>query len=113
MPAALWERAVKLAGEFGAYATAGALKLSPGSLYEKLKRAKAADVAAPASTRFVELGHVPVVSTAAASPHSQPERHPLVLEVTGERGQRLLLRLSDEGQLSSILPLVRECWDQR
>ena len=60
MPAALWERAVKLAGEFGAHATAGALKLSPGSLYERLKRAKDADVAAPASTRFVELGHGPI-----------------------------------------------------
>ena len=100
MPAALWERTVELAGEYGAYATAGTLKVSPGSLYDRMKKSKCGGAASPGAT-FVEVGRV------SGTPH------PLVLEVTGERGQKLSLRLHGEEQLSSVLPLVRECWGQR
>lgn len=110
MPEPLWRAAVGLAREHGVYAAAQALQLSYDSLR---RRAEAVSVArrvrgdggpgheSPAT--FVELP--PALTVAPAGPGG------LVVEVVGQNGQRLTVRLRG-GELD-VAELIRACWSGR
>jgi hypothetical protein len=113
MPEPLWRAAVGLAREHGVYAAAQALQLSYDSLR---RRAEAVGVARrmrgdrgpvhePPAT-FVEL---PPASPVA--PEGRSVASGLVVEVVGQSGQRLTVRLRG-GELD-VAELIRACWSGR
>jgi hypothetical protein len=110
MPEPLWRAAVGLAREHGVYAAAQALQLSYDSLRRRaeavgverrMRRDRGPGHEAPAT--FVELPLA--LSVAATSPSG------LVVEVVGQRGQRLTVRLGG-GELD-VAELIRACWSGR
>lgn len=92
MPEVLWEAAVELAREHGAWATASALGVRYDTLSFRLKQAGGTTL--PAQMAFVEVP---------APPRARSAAQATVIEVSRADGTRLTVRLDERVEIGSLI----------